>query len=218
MKSQLQLLMAATFISAVALISCKKESSSSLENLSELTKEVVSKPTLQEMRQGQAMLSIAERESLWKAKLNFILSNKAESFTNEQRRIIIKLQNFLNEIGIESLMANPSLGVQFMDTNLPYFSKHFNKAQLNILIESPLLNDNLLISKLTDENLAGTVGLMVSEGGYCTCLYDMGCPGGGNYCDQSGCTTNDDYEMCGLFGTSHCRKRRSDIEPVLGDE
>lgn len=175
---------------------------------------MIAKTSLQELRQGQAMLSAAEREVLWKTKLNFFLNNTKERFTIQQRNIIAQLSKLLQKHGMKGLIENPSIGAQFLDANYAFFSRHFNKAQLSILIESPYFHENLLLSRLNDENLNTEISLL-AEGGYCTCLYDMGCPGGQNSCDQTGCTTNNSYEMCGVFGTSSCKKRCSGLEPVL---
>ena len=57
-----------------------------------------------------------------------------------------------------------------------------------------------------------------TETGSCTCLYDMGCPGPSNYCENTGCTTNNSYEMCGMFGTSSCTKRCGGAEPNLSPD
>jgi hypothetical protein len=162
------------------------------------------------MRQGQSMLSANERDALWKTKLDFILSNKKETFTKEQRQIVLQLKNFLNTHGMTSLLKNPQIGLEFMDKNLPFFSKHFNKEQLNILIESPYLNDHMTISSVNEQQIAS---LIAPGGGYCTCIYDLGCPGSGNFCDEKGCYRDDDEEMCGVFGTSSCKRRCSDIQP-----
>jgi hypothetical protein len=195
---------------AVFVLGCNKETRSDFDKLSELTQEVISKPTIQEMRQGQFMLSAKERDALWKTKLDFILSNKKETFTIEQRQIVTQLKSFLNKHGMEALLKNPHIGLEFMDKNLPFFSKHFNKEQLNILIESPYLNSSLTISTINEKQIASMVEAV---GGYCTCIYDMGCPGSGNFCEQTGCYVDNDEEMCGVFGTSSCKKRCSDLQP-----
>jgi hypothetical protein len=210
MKRTIWYLSALCITCAVFVLGCKKEARSDFDNLSELTQEVISKPTIQEMRQGQFMLSTKERDALWKTKLDFILSNKKETFTKEQRQIVIQLKSFLNTHGMEALLKNPQIGTDFMDKNLPLFNKHFNKEQLNILIESPYLNSSLTISTINEEQIAS---LVETAGGYCTCLYDMGCPGSGNFCEQTGCYTDNKEEMCGVFGTSSCKKRCSDLQP-----
>ncbi|MEN9598494.1 MAG: hypothetical protein RL596_805 [Bacteroidota bacterium] len=61
---------------ALMAVSCSKESNEPFKELSALTKEAISKTTLQELKQAQAMLSPQEREDLWKTKLNFILANE----------------------------------------------------------------------------------------------------------------------------------------------
>lgn len=221
---------------SLVLLSCEKSSDVKdvFHELNSLTKEVIAKPTLQEMRQGLAMLSVEEREVLWKVKLNFILSNKEEKFTPEQRKIVVQLQDFLSETGMEQLMKNPNLGNGFLDENLAYYSKHFSKEQLNILVESPYLKENLVISAFTLTDMmklttpkGGVSNNIITvrpnyigktETGSCTCLYDMGCPGPSNYCENTGCTTNNSYEMCGMFGTSSCTKRCGGAEPNLSPD
>lgn len=200
-----------------------------IDSLSDLTKEVITKATLQEMKQGQAMLSVKEREILWNTKLDMILSNKNEKLSAEQKAIVVELKMFLKKYGMAELMRNPELGIRFLDEKLSFYSKYFNKEQLNILIESPYLNDTLLISKINWETmkalvspkkLNNTVARSVAayEGGSCTCLYDLGCPGLGNNCENTGCVVNGSYEMCGLFGTSNCKKRCSGSEPNLNPD
>ncbi len=81
-------------VSSIAISSCSKNEISPFDKLSDLTKEVISQPTLQELKQGQALLSVSERETLWKTKLNFILENKSEDFNLEQRNIILQIKNF----------------------------------------------------------------------------------------------------------------------------
>ena len=194
-------------------VSCKKNSIEIFEDLTPLTKEVISKTTLLELKQGQGMLSIGEREQLWKTKLNFILSNGKEVFTVDQRKIVIMLQEILMKYGIEGLLKRPSISNEFMLRNLPYFEKHFSKEQLNLLIESPYLRNDMLISKITITNMV-TLGAKIAVA-HCTCNYDLGCQGPGNDCNVKGCKANDDLEMCGLFGTEHCGQRCEGIQPDL---
>lgn len=145
--------------------------------------------------------------------LKVILENKQEGFTAHQKTIILELRDFLRRHGMSKLIKNPELGLAFLDEKLPYYAKHFNKEQLNILIESPYLNKNMLISTFDRNSIAIIAPPM--EGGYCTCIYDLGCPGPGNDCENEGCTVNSDYEMCGLFGTSNCKRRCTGVEPHL---
>lgn len=216
------------------LFSCSKKDVKPIDELSDLTKEVLKKETFQEMKQGQAMLSPQERDILWKTKLDMILSNKREHFTAEQRSIVLELKAFLNAYGMARLLSNPEIGNSFLDEKLPYYSEHFNKEQLNILMESPYLNEGLLISEINwdwmkaftspktttarNEGSAETMLVAAIETGSCTCIYDMGCPGPGNNCENTGCTVNNSYEMCGLFGTSSCKKRCSGAEPNLNPD
>lgn len=212
----------------LTLMSCSKKEVSSFDSLSSLTKEVISQKSFYSLNHGHAMLSVEEREQLWKFKLSFILSNKRERFTSEQRSIVVELNSFLLRHGMKELLKKPQLGNQFLDTRLPYFSKHFSKEQLNILLESPLLLPNLVISDIdatymnnlfqsTNNFNSVQVASATSrpEGGSCTCRYDLGCPGSSNYCINSGCQSNPSYEMCGVFGTSNCTKRCSGGEPNL---
>lgn len=230
MKSNLTFLKSSILTTLFFLCSCsqKKEIISIFENLTPLTKEVIEKSTLEEMRQGMAMLSIEERSILWKTKLNFILSNPRERFSLEQRNIVLMLKSFLDIHGMEKLMKNSELGRNFLSKNLAYFGKHFSKEQLNILIESPYFPEDLLISKVDLKMIHGLISVrnqnkekstslnsLRVEQGSCTCIYDLGCPGPYNYCENTGCVVNNNYEMCGLFGTSSCEKRCSGEEPNL---
>jgi hypothetical protein len=202
-------------ISLTSLLNCTKNSTEDVFNeLSDLTKEVIARPTLQEMKQGQALLSSNERQKLWEIKLNYLLTNPRENFTYQQRLIIIDLKNFLTKNSIQKLLATPAIGEVYLSSNYNYFKQHFNKEQLNILIESPYLSKGLVLSKINYETLSTTF-LLAPESGFCTCIYDLGCPGPNNTCDNTGCTVNDDYEMCGVFGTSHCKKRCTGSEPHL---
>lgn len=218
------------FLAYVTLIlfSCAKNDVKPIDGLTDLTKEVISKGTLQEMKQGQALLSIKERETLWNTKLNKILSNEKERFTAEQRAIVLELKSFLKKHGMAELIKKPELGIKFLEMKLPVYSKHFNKEQLNILIESPYLSNELQISKINWEwmkeltkprsvynKVARDKPTETIESGSCTCIYDLGCPGPFNYCDNTGCTPNGSYEMCGLFGTSSCKRRCTGAEPNL---
>lgn len=159
------------------------------------------------------MLSVPEREILWRTKLNFILTNKNERFTSEQRKIVLQIKEVLLKNGIATLLKHPEIGATFLRNNLPYFSNHFNKAQLNILIESPYLNDGMTISNFDDTMIAPLVAVAPSSN--CTCKYDLGCPGLGNYCEVRDCHIDDNKEMCGLFGTESCRERCTGTQPDI---
>lgn len=193
--------------------SCKKENRSFFPELSSLTQEVLDKSTLLELKQAQAMLSIEERDQLWKTKLNFILKNNKEVFTKDQRKIVLMLKQFLDQNGIGKLLKDHTLSYNFMVTNLPYFEKHFSKEQLNLLIESPYLKNDMLISKITVADMQLLVAEPPTQ--HCTCKYDLGCSGAGNDCDVKGCKSNDELEMCGLFATESCTRRCEGIQPDL---
>lgn len=201
------------FLSVILFVSCAKQSSNPFQNLSELTKEVISKPTLQEMKQGQGLLSAQEREELWSVKLNYILNNETAQLSKEQRAIVLKIKNVLDHYGMKMLLKKPEIGIKFLDENLPYFSKYFNKEQLNILLESPYLNTRMNISTFTIRNMS--VIAFSEEGGVCSCIYDLGCPGPNNTCDNTGCSPNSSVEQCGLFGTSTCKRRCTGSEPNM---
>lgn len=221
-------------LSVLNLISCyrEKDIENVFDKLSPLTKEVLNKSTLQEMRQGMAMLSVEERAMLWETKLNFIISNPKEKFTKDQRKIITKIKTFLEVNGMKKLMENSDLGNEFLKINYKYFSQHFSKEQLNILLESPYFKTSLLISKIdinmmkrlispkirNTEEIINSTTAETTETGSCTCLYDMGCPGAYNYCQNVGCVVDNNYEMCGIFGTSSCKKRCSGSEPNLNPD
>lgn len=201
-------------------LACKKEKTDPIEALSPLTKEVLAKTSLLELKQGQSLLSYEEREILWKTKLDFILSNENENFTSDQRKIVVMLKEFLNKTGIKKMAQNHSISAEFMNSYLPYFEKHFSKEQLNILIESPYFKQNMLISNFTEKDMQAlespisqTMG--VAAVAHCTCNYDLGCSGAGNDCAVKGCTTDSDLESCGLFGMEDCKKRCEGIQPDL---
>ncbi|MEN9598495.1 MAG: hypothetical protein RL596_806 [Bacteroidota bacterium] len=113
---------------------------------------------------------------------------------------------------MQKLLSNPEIGIKFLDANLPHFSKHFTKEQLNILLESPYLKTSLNVSNFTIKNMS-MIAYSV-EGGYCSCIYDLGCPGPNNTCDNTGCTADSNVESCGLFGTSNCKRRCTGMEPM----
>lgn len=202
------------------LLACKKEINSPIDNLSPLTKEVLAKTSLLELKQGQSLLSYEEREILWKTKLDFILSNKNENFTSDQRKIVVMLKEFLDKTGIKKMAQTHSISAEFMNSYLPYFEKHFSKEQLNILIESPYFKQNMLISTFTEKDMQALESptsqtMRVAAVAHCTCNYDLGCSGAGNDCAVKGCTTDSDLESCGLFGMEDCKKRCEGIQPDL---
>lgn len=218
----------AIFLVLQTLTSCSKKDVGLFDGLSPLTKEVISQKSFYSLKHGHAMLSVEEREALWRCKLSFILSNKNERFTVEQRNIVLEVNSFLLRYGMAELLRKPQLGRQFLDSRLPYFTKHFSKEQLNVLLESPLLVQNLVISDISPTVMNGLIQSSLGanspqntppnarpEGGFCTCIYDLGCPGPSNYCINSGCRSNPAYEMCGVFGTSNCTSRCSGGEPTM---
>ena len=165
------------------------------------------------MKQGQGLLSPEEREGLWQVKLNHILNNENEELTKAQRAIVVKIKNVLNTYGMRVLLNKPEIGVQFLDLNLPNFSKHFTKEQLNILLESPYLTPKMNISAFTIKSMS--IIAFSTEGGVCSCIYDLGCPGPNNTCDNTGCSADSSIEQCGLFGTSTCKRRCTGAEPNM---
>ncbi len=128
---------------------------------------------------------------------------------------------------MQKLLEHPEIGNNFLVDNLPYFSTHFSKEQLNILIESPYLTKTLLISKINihtmddlinPKNYDTETSKRDIEKGSCTCLYDLGCPDPLNTCCNTGCTVNNLYEMCVVYGTSGCKGRCSGAEPTLNPD
>lgn len=207
----------------ILLFSCTIDQESygndSIGKLSPLTQEVISRPSLQELKQAQGFLTTAERQALWETKLDFILNNPKENFSINQRDIILSLKNFLHKHDMHTLLSRPQLGIDFLNRNLAYWEKNFSKAQLNILIESPYLNKDMLISSFSEVKMLKMIGMSEKAavaGGHCTCIYDGGCHGAGNFCQgASSCNVDDDKEMCGIFGTAHCENRCTGVQPDL---
>ncbi len=113
-----------------------KEESVSTTLLSSLTKEVIGKPTILQLRQGYSLLSASEKENLWDTKFKILLKNSRHNLTSEQRKIVVMIGGLLQENGMQKLIANPQIGEAFVSSTLEYFSKHFSKDELYLLIES----------------------------------------------------------------------------------
>lgn len=205
------LLFFSSLFTTIFLTNCAKDGQKQddLSQLSALTKEVISKPSIEEMKQAQTLLSDKEREQLWKTKYSAILKKDAAILTSEQNKIINELSSFLKENNISSLKKSPEIGDAFLEKNLSYFEKHFSKQQLYALIESPIFFDGFTLSKI--ESAFMRLSLVDTGGGSgdpkCLCRYDISCPGAGNDCDYAIICRL--VTGCGIFGTSLCKGRCS---------
>lgn len=197
------------------------EQSLTKSNLSYETQRAIYSPNLTTLKQSVSLLSDEERQRLWELRLNKILKNDAGNLTKEQNGIIVSVRDFLVAKTIKELIKNPKEGEFFIKSQLTYFQKHFDNAQLFMLIECPYYTDNISIFKsmdyLTkidhdillrngDENLEYSDELAPQEQ-KCTCYYSIYCSiggGGGGTCDTGGCVKN---ANCGLAGTSNCTGR-----------
>ena len=199
------------FAAAIFLSACNKtemETGTPETELSDLTKEVISQPTIMQIRQGYALLSSKEKESLWKLKYKTILKNDSKSMTEDQLKIVKSLRDFLQKNSIAKLKAAPTLSENFIKSSMPYFQKHFTSEQLFLLIESAYFSDDFSIfnaasylTKLTASKKSTSTGKRIDGGGgNCTCYYSISCTG--STCNDGTCTRGP--AECGLFGTSNC--------------
>jgi hypothetical protein len=190
-------------------------------NLSYATQRAILAPNLITLKQSVSLLSDEERQKLWELRLNQILKNDAGKLTKEQNTIILSIRDFLATKTIKELVKNPKEGEVFIKSQLEYFQKHFDNAQLFMLIECPYYSDDISIFKsmeyLTkiDHNILSrtadetdlTFDDETSVEPKCTCYYSIYCSiggGGGGTCNTGGCQKN---ANCGLAGTSNCKGR-----------
>lgn len=216
-------------ICMLSFVSCEKSSlnkdkpldASGTTNLSELTIEVISKTTRNSMMQAYNLLSVSEKETLWRTKLNAVLNGKNSHLSKEQLSAVNSINSFLETNGMAGLLANPEIGEAFLQKNLPEWSRLFSEKQLFLLLLSPFYTQNFSIEnpdvylKVSPRNSelelnyqsnlpAQAAGDVAAFSALCNCYYSLGCAGSGS-CESApgGCVA---VTSCGLFGTSNCTK------------
>ena len=213
------------FFCIVILSSCQKNKGSTVNNeLSPVTLEVLKSSTIIGMRQAYKLLSIDEKETLWKEKLSLILENDGRKLSLKQISIIKEVQSLLLKNGMKKLHDNPAIGERFIKSRLDSYKQYFSEAELFMLIECPYFNSTFSIfdskyqvSRLNNNErlqLGGTTDpTYVSPPPDCTCYYSISCTGSGNSCEEKKdkCVK---VAECGLFGTSNCTGRcTNDVLP-----
>lgn len=207
------------------LVSCSKNEGMDngtemiISKLSYATQQAISAPNIIALKQSVSLLSMDERQALWELKFNTILRNDAAKLTTGQKNIILLIRSFLKSKTIKGLIENPEESELFMSRNLSDFMKHFDNAQLYMLIECPYFFDQISIFKsinyLTklDPHIANAnfTGPIIDDGegniSKCTCLYDWYCYISGGVCRTKNITCDRTNTECGVFGTTPCKGR-----------
>lgn len=218
MKTPISFLIVFTIIT---FLSCSKEQNSYVsENtdknlfISNNINTMLQAKTIGEIKQEQQLLSPEEREKLWITKLTYILEH--DTLTDDQKNIVTQIRSFLDSVGMNSLIKNDSIGSQYLENNLKYYSAHFTNKQLYILIEIPYYCENFSIfnsDKYIEELELGKYAPGTKN---CSCRYDLSCWNGpGDYCNSAQITCSEIKE-CGFFGTSTCKGRcNQDVTNVI---
>lgn len=209
MKTINSLLIVATL---VTLFSCsKQENFSNSKSLNEKLfnsdniNAMLQSKTISELKQEQQLLTANERQEFWGTKFSYILNH--DRLTDDQRNIVMQVKSLLDSVGMEMLIQNDSIGSQFLERNLKYFSSHFTNKQLYILLEIPYYCSDFSIFNADEYINQLELGLLATGTQSCTCRYDLSCWNGvGDYCNttQFQCT---EVKQCGLLGTSACNGR-----------
>ncbi|MEO7310089.1 MAG: bacteriocin fulvocin C-related protein [Chitinophagaceae bacterium] len=196
-------------------VSCKKQvdSNKDVAAFTPLMKQVISEKGQLSIKLAYGLLSEPEMQLLWETKYNTILKNDLQKFTADQKEIVMELQDILKKKGISYMRQNPTFGEDYLKTRLPYFEQHFDKQQLNMLIECAYYEEDFSIfqsstyfgkfegQEKNDVALAGEASpdnVMPT----CYCRYSLSCTGWGNSC-IGGCGVGTKAD-CGVFGSSKC--------------
>jgi hypothetical protein len=196
----------------ISFFSCTKEthfnnSESLNQNLfnSNYINTMLQSKTMEEIKQEQQLLSAEDREYFWKTKFSYTIDH--DILTAEQKNIVIQIRNFLDSVGMNTLIKNDSIGSRFLENNLSYFSSNFSNKQLYILIEIPYYCSNFSIFKAEEYIDKLELGKSILGIKNCSCRYDLSCWNGvGDYCNSSEIQCSEIKE-CGFLGTSSCKGR-----------
>ena len=186
--------------SIVILYSCQKSKieKDPVETLSTPTQLALLANSVEEVKQGYALLNFEEKQTLWETKWNTILEHDATQMTDEQQKIVSRIRDFALLITVKGLYDNPKIGKDFLEKNLHYFQKYFSQRQLFLLLEYPYFCKKFSIFN-ADEYLPE---ISARQNGNCTCYYSISCYLGQlNVCIDGECNR---VTGCGLLGSSNC--------------
>jgi hypothetical protein len=173
-------------------------------------------PNLTSLKQSVSLLSPEERQKLWILRWNTMLKNDASKLTTDQKNIIISMRDFLTKNPVSELLKNPTSGELFIKSQLPFFEKHFNNAQLYMLIECPYFTKSISVFNSLEylnaidrpypsTNTNATEGSFITDISAmprCQCFYSIYCSfKNRGVCLSGGCTK---VSGCGLASTSNC--------------
>jgi hypothetical protein len=185
-----------------------EEKAKQKKELSPLVKEIFSIRSNSSImpRAFATLLSSTQRGEVWEIKLRAILTNDSSLLTTAQRNIVLELLGMITTYGMDSLINNPEIGENFLDsTKLAYYSTQFTAEQVLFLTEHPYYEENFSIFNSDDyvERIAPWLAGLGGDVTNCTCRYNISCGLIGGYCDWE--VTCVKVYTCGLFGTSSCK-------------
>jgi len=187
-------------LSIVIICSCQKNKldKDPLETLSKPTQLALLGHSVEEVKQGYALLNFEEKQALWETKWNTILEYDAAKMTIEQQKIVSSIRDFSLRITVKGFYDNPKIGKDFLEKNLTYFQKYFSQRQLFLLLEYPYFCKKFSIFN-ADEYLPE---ISARQNGNCTCYYSVSC-----YLDDWTVCVDGECDRvtgCGLLGSSNC--------------